>query len=126
MPKNPFPPREERPVSSSTVRTHYRWTARPLLSSPHSSAPRVHRCWWDEEATRAPRGMEMESVQEAPLRTPSNNSFQLERRLEICQNQFQHPSLPLICFSRGMETAAARRWHTHAEMPTEQEASHET
>lgn len=110
MAENPFPPRQERPASSFPLSTA------GLLAlccpSPHPLVARVHRCQWDKEATRTPRGTETEFLQEAPLRTASNNSFQLEETLEICQNRFQHPSLPLICFSRGMETAAASYWHT--------------
>lgn len=92
---------------------NYCWTARPMCCpSSHCLVARAHRCQWEKKAPRAQRRMETEFLQEAPLTTTSNNSFQLERRLEICQNRFQHPSLPLICFSRGMEIGTARCWPT--------------
>lgn len=110
MPESPFPPQERDrhlPAWGSTVWLH---CSTYVLSSCLSSWVHSGICQWERKASRAQRGMETEFLQDAPLRSTSNNSFQLEKGLEICQKRFQHPSLPLICFLRGMEVSAVRRW----------------
>lgn len=76
-----------------------------------------------EKAARAQRGTETEFLQESPGRTASNDSFPLDRGLEICQTDFGIHHLPesasLEAWKLGLQDAGAPQ----AEMPTEQDAS---
>lgn len=76
-----------------------------------------------EKPVMAQRGMETEFLQETPVRTASNNSFPLDRGLEICQTDFGIHHFPesasLEAWKLGLQDAGAHQ----AEMPTEQDAS---
>lgn len=76
-----------------------------------------------EKAARAQKGMETEFLQESPVRTTSNNSFPLDRGLEIYQTDFGIHHFPesasLEAWKLGLQDAGTHQ----AEMPTEQDAS---
>jgi hypothetical protein len=79
-----------------------------------------------EEAAWAQRGRNTEFPQETPLSTTSNNSFQLEEKLEICQISSQHYHVPQsaspdawkLCYLIPSPPCWQASWAGHCRKPT--------